>query len=228
MTGVREPFHLAGIDVPRERMKDRAFHTAALAMVLATGAFAQVTVSDKDNPKYAKPDESRGMARLASFKIPATPPWDTKYKAPPAVSGLQMPEYRVNELRPEVFRDYDLYTKTGREDLSFHRHPGLLVGNPFKLNAGLAYETFLRDDWNNTKSDYFDMAHAMAAGGDPGEGHMIVKAIQDEDVKMRAEADDAASAPAIGRFQIASPETGTRLLELPEETIDIPFLKRTW
>jgi hypothetical protein len=113
-------------------------------------------------------------------------------------------------------------------DLTFQRHPGLLIGNFFKSNENLAYETFLRDDWNSTKADYWELAYAMTLGGDAREGRMITKAVDDEDSWMRAEAEGAASAPTLGRFQIASAEAGSRLLELPEQTIDIPFLKRTW
>ena len=79
-----------------------------------------------------------------------------------------------------------------------------------------------------TKSDYWDMAHAFAQGGDHGEGRMILEAINDEDVRMRGEAEEDAAAPAIGRFQIASAETGTKLLEMPDQSINIPFFRKTW
>jgi hypothetical protein len=210
-----------------EAMKDRAFKFAALAVVLATGAFAQAPAAPSDESPEKEP--SPGLGRLASYKVPASQSGEAEYKAAAAAGGVRtMPEYRVTEFRMSVFRDRDLYTKSGMDDLSFKRHPGLYFGNVFKLNEAVAYETFMRDDWNRTKSDYRDMAHAMALGGDPGEGRMIMKAINDEDVFMRAESEDAAAAPAIGRFQIASAETSTRLLELPEETIDIPFIKKTW
>jgi hypothetical protein len=208
-------------------MKDRAQMIAVLATILATGAFAQAPAAPSDDYLYG--DGAHGLSHLASYRIPETKAWDSKYRSSLPQSEVRtMPEYRVTEFRNPVFRERDIYTKVGMEDQSFKRHPGLVFGNAFNLNASLAYETFLRDDWNSTKSDYFAMAHAMALGGDPAEGHMILNAINDEDLRMRAEADDAASAPAIGRFQIASAETGTKLLELPEETIDIPFIKKTW
>ncbi len=223
----REPFGRAGIDILSEAMKDRALTFAALVAMLGTAASAQEPLSTFDAYPYR--DKTPAVAEMVSYKIPAANPEEADYKiATPPSSVRTMPVYRVNEYRPPVFRNYDLYTRVGMADVSFHRHPGLIVGNPVKLNQALAYETFLRDDWNETKSDYFDIAHAMAIGGDPREGHVIVKAIDDEDVRMRAESENAAAAPAMGRFQIASAETGTRLLELPEETIDIPFIKKTW
>jgi hypothetical protein len=211
-------------------MHPRTFTLSVVAAILGTSAFAQepfASFATFDASAYS--DKSPAVAQMVSYKIPAAKPGETDYAiATPPSAVRTMPAYRVNEFRPEVFRDRDVYTKVGMAAVSFQRHPGLVLGNPFKLNEALAYQTFLRDDWNSTKSDYFDMAHAMALGGDAGEGRMIVKAINDEDVRMRAESQDAAAAPAIGRFQIASEQTGTRLLELPEETINFSLIKKTW
>jgi hypothetical protein len=208
-------------------MRNRRFKTAVLGMLVAVAAYAQ------DAATFNVPDpagaSSKGASRPTSHKIPPFSAWNggTKEEVVPTTVRT-MPEYRVTEFRPEVFRQRDLYTRHGMADLSFQRHPGLLLGNLFKSNENLAYETFLRDDWNSTKADYWDLAYAMALGGDVREGRMITKAVDEEDSWMRAEAEGSASAPTLGRFQIASAEAGSRLLELPEETIDIPFLKRTW
>jgi hypothetical protein len=208
-------------------MRDRGLKTAVLTLLLAAGASAQDAATF--NVPEPQGGHTYGAPRLASYKIPPVQAWNGASKEEVSQSTVRtMPEYRVTEFRAEAFRQRDLYTKVGMENLSFQRHPGLLVGNAFKLNENLAYETFLRDDWNNTKADYWDLARAMAVGGDAREGHMITKTVDEEDSWVRAEADGAASAPSLGRFQIASAEAGSRLLELPEETIDIPFLKRTW
>jgi hypothetical protein len=223
----REPFPERGIGVLSDDMRDCALKTAAMAMLLAAGAPAQDTATF--NVPETDGGHSYGAAKLAYYKIPSVQVSNGAGKKEVTLATVRtMPEYRVTEFRAEVFRQRDLYTKRGMEDLSFQRHPGLMVGNFFKLNENLAYETFLRDDWNSTKADYWDMAHAMALGGDAREGRMITKAVDDQDAWMRAEADGAASAPALGRFQIASAEAGSRLLELPEETIDIPLVKRRW
>jgi hypothetical protein len=207
-------------------MKKRAYGTAAFALLAASWAQAQSPASSGDPYR----DGFQEIAPLASYtahKAPAAQP-AVPGRAPSAAGVRTMPEYRVTDFRMEAFRSRDLLTRSGMQDASFRRHPGLLLGNGLRLNEGLAYATFLTDDWRDTKNDYRDMARAMAAGGDPGEGRMIVAAVDDLDVRLRAEEENAASAPAIGRFQIASAETGTRLLELPEQTIDIPFVRRTW
>jgi hypothetical protein len=208
-------------------MNDRIITFAALAVMMVGPAAAQDPLPAFDAYPYR--NRTPAVSEMVSYKIPAANPGDKDYTIATPPSGVKtMPTYRVTDYRPAIFRKHDLYTRVGMADVSFHRHPGLLVGNAFKLNQALAYETFLRDDWNDTKSDYYDMAHAMALGGDSNEGHVIVTAFDEEDVRIRAESENAAAAPAIGRFQIASAETGTRLLELPEETINIPFIKKTW
>jgi hypothetical protein len=170
-----------------------------------------------DAPAIVAPEPAAADARpdLSPFDVPAT-------------ESPAMPAYRVVEHGIPIFRRRDLYTEDGMADQSFKVHPGLLLGNAFNLNRKAAREIFLEDDWRMTKSDYWNMAHAMALGGDRGEGRMILEAINDEDLRMRAEAEEDAAAPTAGRFQIASAETGTRLLEMPEQPFDIPFFRRTW
>ena len=68
----------------------------------------------------------------------------------------------------------------------------------------------------------------MAQGGDPGEGRLILDEVNGEDLRMRDEAEQDPAAPALGRFQIASAQTGTRSLELSEIPISIPFMRLTW
>jgi hypothetical protein len=139
-----------------------------------------------------------------------------------------MPPYTVLEPGAQGFRARDLYTRDGMIDQSFRHHPGLLVGNPFGLNRSAAYEQFMADDWRATKGDYEDMAHAMSQGGDPREGRLIVDEVNDEDVRMRGEAEQDAAAPTLGRFQIASAQTGTRGIEISEIPINISFVRITW
>jgi hypothetical protein len=188
-------------------MRTRTPSLLAAAMVLAAGAFAQMPAPTPP-PPVGKPD-------LSPFKV-----------AP--VEAPAMAPFTVTEPRVAVFRNRDLYTWDGMAAKAFKDHPGLLVGNFYHLNRAAAHEMFLADDWRAAKSDYWDMAHAMSLGGDPGEGRMIVDEVNDEDVRMRAEAEEDAAAPAIGRFQIASEETGTKILEAPEQTIDIPLIRKTW
>jgi hypothetical protein len=206
-------------------MKARLSSFGILALALVTSASAQTAGSGDEPGSNGKNPHDIGP--LASYKIPAQPVETLAAPGYTEVIGT-MPAYRVTEIRVTLFRDRDIYTRIGMAAVALRRHPGLLIGNPFKLNESLAYQTFLRDDWNNTKDEYRNIAHAMALGGDPGEGRMIMKEVDDEDARMRADDEGAASAPAMGRFAISSAETGTKLLELPEQTIDFSFIRKTW
>jgi hypothetical protein len=224
-------------------MKGRTSKLLAIAVVLATRAIAQPATAGNGGTA-AGPS---GSAQFASYGLTATQPafgvdpvaakpappmkpkaLDLSPFAGAAVEAPAMAPFTVLEPSTFAFRNRDLYTRDGMAAQSFKRHPGLLVGNAFNLNRNAAYELFLEDDWRATKIDYWDMAHAMAQGGDRREGRMILDEINDEDVRMRAEEEEDAAAPAIGRFQIASAETGTKLLEAPEQTIDIPLIRKTW
>jgi hypothetical protein len=215
-----------------------------IAAVLATRAVPQSASAGNAGLVY----EPGGLALLVSYRATATQPADesqlgeakpaplatVKPEAPDlrafdvsAIEAPSMPAYTVLESRV-VFRSRDLHTRNGMSALAFKRHPGLLVGDAFNLNRNAAYEMFMEDDWRATKSDYWDMAHSIAQGGDRATGQKILEEINDEDLRMRAEAEEDAAAPGIGRFQIASAESGTKLLEMPEQTINIPFFRKTW
>jgi hypothetical protein len=215
-------------------MKIRTLELLAIAAVLATRAVPQVIT---EAPGIGGPIPLASPANVAAQPldapaIAAPDPADAKPDLSPfdvaAVEPQAMPTYRIVEHPVPLFRSRDLYTEDGMAAQSFRAHPGLHVGNAFNLNRKAAREFFLEDDWRATKSDYWNMAHAMALGGDHGEGRMILEEINDEDMRMRAEAEEDAAAPTPGRFQIASAETGTRLLEMPEQPLDIPFYRRTW
>jgi hypothetical protein len=206
-------------------MKARPSFIGVLTLALATSAAAQTPAPGDAQGSVAV--SSHEIGPLAMYKIPVQP-----MEASDAPSNRDdirtLPTYRVTDIHVTLFRDRDIYTKIGMAAVAFRRHPGLLIGNAFRLNESLAYQTFLRDDWNNTKDEYRNIAHAMALGGDVNEGRLIVKEVDDEDVRMRADEESSASAPAMGRFAIASAETGTKLLELPEETINVSFIRKTW
>jgi hypothetical protein len=202
-------------------MRTRTPKLLAIAMVLATRAVCQT----------AEPADAIHPVGLASLAVAAPKKAEKPDLSPFEGSTVEAPAmapFRVVVPSVVVFRSRDLYTTDGKADQAFKAHPGLVVGNAFNLNKNAAYEMFLADDWRGTKSDYWDMAHAMAQGGDRREGRMILNEINDEDVRMRAEAEEDAAAPAIGRFQIATAETGTKLLEAPEQTLDVPFVRKSW
>jgi hypothetical protein len=139
-----------------------------------------------------------------------------------------MPAYTVTASQVPVFRERDINTDKGMIAASFKRHPGLHIGNAFDLNANAAHELFLGDDWRSTMSDYSDMAHAMANGGDPAEGRMILSEVNDEDMEMRAEGNNNSGLPAFDRLQMGQLENDTRLLQAPEQPVDVSFVHVKW
>jgi hypothetical protein len=145
-----------------------------------------------------------------------------------SASIQKMPAYRVTEPRVYLFRDRDLYTMRGMAALGYREHPGLLIGKPFRLNETEAYQTFMQDDWRRTKSDYFNMAHAMALGGDRNEGRMILEEINDLDMRMKAEGVQNPYSPESDRYQTAHPEGGPRIADLAEVPLNIPFVRKDW
>jgi hypothetical protein len=187
-------------------MNVRILSSLAITIALATRAVPQVTTAE-DGDRQAG---AGAWVWPASYRttVAQTPEWAVPVAAEPvpappdaadkrdlsafdgaAFEAPAMPAFRVVEHAVPVFRNRDLYTEDGMAALSFEAHPGLHVGNVFNLNRKAAYDIFLEDDWRATKSDYWDMAHAFAQGGDHGEGRMILE---------------------VGRFQIAA-ETGTKL-----------------
>jgi len=220
-------------------MNARLTKLAPIALLLAARAFPQAAAQDGGG-NDAVPS---GLAPLAAYRTldGRNPDADPRGVAPPAAAARAaapdlsafgtvpvMPAFRVIEPAVHVFRGRDLYTRDGMIAQSFRRHPGLLVGNAFNLNRDAAHELYLEDDWRATKSDYWDMAHAMAQGGDPGAGRLILEEVNDEDLRLRDEAEQDPAAPALGRFQIASAQTGTRSLEISEIPINIPFVRISW
>jgi hypothetical protein len=195
-----------------------------------------------------QPPASGGMPGIAASGPSGTPATSLELNAPPPntrnlietpasekftgeVPGTpipKMPAFTVVGAHVFGFRERDLYTKDGMAALSFKRHPGLYVGDAFNLNANAAHEMFLADDWRSTKKDYWDMAHAMAIGGDASEGRMILQAVKDEDMEMRAEGDNNSGVPAFDRTQVGHIDGDSKLLQAPEDPIDIPFVRVKW
>jgi hypothetical protein len=139
-----------------------------------------------------------------------------------------MPAYSVTGMKFPVFRPRDVYTKGGMEAVSFKRHPGLLVGNQFNLNADLAYAVFLEDDWRETKSDYRNMARAMALGGDRQEAKMIIRDVDAADVSVRSDAEEEADEPTLGQFKLSQFGGDSHLLEIQSIPFDLTVVKVKW
>jgi hypothetical protein len=146
----------------------------------------------------------------------------------PSLPLQTLPAYSVNGAKVPEFRPRDLYTRGGMTAVSFKRHPGLLVGNQFHLNADAAYEMFLEDDWRDTKSDYRNMAQAMALGGDRQEAMMIVRDVDAAEVRVRTDAEEEADEPTLAQFKLSELGGDSHLLEVQSIPFDLTVVKVKW
>jgi len=95
----------------------------------------------------------------------------------------RLPTYLVQETRPPVFRNRDLFTTEGLTALSFKAHGGLIFGNILGLNSGAAYNMYLDDQRTTDMDDLSDLSHVMSRGGDSSESSYILK--ESNDTYMR-------------------------------------------
>lgn len=103
----------------------------------------------------------------------------------PRLPATMMSRYVVHSTSVHIFRNRDLYTKSGLIELAMKEHPGLRIGNIFGLNSEVAYEMFLDDERNGKMEDLQDTALAVAVGGDGGEAQAILD--ETDDAFMRTE-----------------------------------------
>jgi hypothetical protein len=144
---------------------------AAVVLEPAKAAPAPAPAADPDGVARAV---SPGIARAQPAEAP-----DARDLDKPKNEIPRLPAYVVRASRPPIFRPRDLNTQSGLVDLSFRRHPGLVIGNIFGLNEGAAQAMFLDDERLSNISDLADTAHAMDAGGDKGEAKYILQETQD-------------------------------------------------
>jgi hypothetical protein len=132
---------------------------------------------------------SAGLAAALSEGMPKyAPPTPTPTPLPdvdmrdidkPKNEIKRLPKYVVQESRPPVFRERDLYTAQGRIDLAFKAHGGLYFGNILGLNSGAAQMMYLEDQRLQNIDDLKDEAHAMSRGGASSEGSYILQQSSD-------------------------------------------------
>jgi hypothetical protein len=113
---------------------------------------------------------------------------------------VRLPKYVVNESRPPIFRDRDLFTGDALLDLAMKRHAGLYFGNIFGLNAenkpgSPGYQMMVDDERKDNMDDLFDTAHAMAQGGDFAEGSYILQQSQSTYMREGGDWDWSGSGP---------------------------------
>jgi len=234
------PSPIGGPDggVVRESGPDSdAIYAAILMQPFLPEDEAQLTSPDTAEP--AQPllaqDAPRTPGDIARFKTPALPPKDVlEAPDPGAVDGSprlpiqKLPAYSVLGTHIHIFRERDIYSRAGMIDQSFKRHPGLLVGDEFKLNEDAAHEMFLDDDWRSTKSDYGNMAQAMELGGDRLEGRMILQDVNDADLIVRDDAEDDDDQPSTAQFRLGQLGGDSKLVEVPAIPFDVTVLRMKW
>lgn len=126
-------------------------------------------------PKYSPPTPT---------PTPAADPVDMRDLDKPRNEIKRLPKFVVQESRPPVFRERDLFTTQGQIDLAFKSHSGLLFGNILGLNSGAAQMMYLEDQRLDNIADLKDEAHALSRGGASAEGSYILQ--QSSDTYMRS------------------------------------------
>ncbi len=221
---------------PREPLVPTPDNTANL---LQSALGSQPALIAESEPKEPQPTASQppptvpASAVESNSQVPASGPVfelpDLRnIEGAPHFPPQKMPAYSVNGAKVPEFRSRDIYTRQGMEAVSFKRHPGLLVGNQFKLNDDAAYEMFLEDDWRDTKSDYRNMAQAMLLGGDRREATMIIRDVDGADVRVRTDAEEEADEPTLGQFKLSQFGGDSHLLEIQSIPFDLTVVKVKW
>jgi hypothetical protein len=159
----------------------------ASSIVLAQkpAAFPLAQPADSDGvTRSVSPGVAAALAQGMGKFSPPTPtptpvaePQDLRDIDKPRNEIKRLPSYIVRESRPPIFRERDLNTTAGQIDLSFKSHPGLLFGNLFGLNSGLAYDMYLDDQRQQNIDELTDIAHAVSRG-DPKSGAYILEQTQ--------------------------------------------------
>ena len=172
--------------------------TDASSVVLAAKPGVYVAPTPLPDSDGATRSVSAGVAAALSAGAPRySPPTPAPSPTPEVVDKpkngiVRLPKYVVNESRPPVFRDRDLYTGDALLDLTMRRHAGLFFGNILGLNAenkpgSPGYQMMVDDERKDNMDDLFDTAHAMAQGGDYAEGSYILQ--QSQSTYMRGGGD---------------------------------------
>ena len=125
-------------------------------------------------PKYEKPTPTPAVV---------AEPEDERDIDKPKNEIPRLPKYVVQERRPPVFRQRDLYTAAGLNELYFKAHPGLNIGNIFGLNSSIAKQMIYDDQRLANIEDLNETAYAMAKGGDMAEAQYILKESQDTNMR---------------------------------------------
>jgi hypothetical protein len=92
---------------------------------------------------------------------------------------IRLPKYVVHGEKPAVFRERDLYTKSGLGQLALLRYRGLNVGFLPGLNQPIAEQMYRDDERLQNMAALQDTADTMRRGGDSAESIYIMRASND-------------------------------------------------
>jgi hypothetical protein len=161
--------------------------TDASAVILAPRTPDYVMPPPVDSDGQSRSVSPAVAAALADGRPHYQPPTPTPTPGPeidardvdkPKNGIRRLPKYIVQEARPPIFRERDLYTARGQIDLSFKAHAGLNFGNILGLNEGPAAQMYLDDQRSANIADLTDLSHVMSRGGDRAEGSFILQQSQ--------------------------------------------------
>lgn len=176
-----------------------------------------------------RPFRAAGLTAPLNFDSPVLASHPLGWADFAAPSVPVMPAFQVNDSRLTPIEPRELYTRQGMIYQSFRSHPGMALTNVFGSNDNAAYQTYLEDNWNRTKTDFYQTAFALAVGGDPAEGRRIVQAVDAEDQRMRAETAAGDTVPENGQFQFGNQNGDSKVLEvIPIFPVNFPLVSVKW
>lgn len=170
------------------------------APAAGSGSAANGPVDDQNQPRssYLAAMLAAGMPKYSPPKPPPKNPEagvDLRTIDRPKNEIIRLPKFVVHGERPPVFRERDLYTKSGLAELEMSRYGGLNIGPLSPLNAPIAEQMYRDDERLKNIADLKDTAAAMQRGGDAAESAYILRASDDTYMSASRSFDWGAPAP---------------------------------
>ena len=101
---------------------------------------------------------SAGLPKFSPPKPAAAESPDQRDADQPRNGIIRLPKYIVRERKLPELSNREMLTPDGRLDLAFKRHPGLLFGNFFNLNAGIGLAMLAEEQQIERNSEMADLA----------------------------------------------------------------------
>ena len=161
-------------------------HASLAAMfgvaVFATAAEPTVFVKPAESASLSAPKTTRRVSSETTARLAANSP---KYDPPPALAtkpaelvDLREVDRPRNEIirlapvlvlapKPPVFKDREILTPKAKLDRMFKKRPGLLVGNFFGLNLGVAAGMIAEEERLERMEEFSELVGILELSGDP-------------------------------------------------------------